>query len=148
MDGHMKIRETPEVLEISPPRCGTLNELDEFEALKSSRCPAQNRLGTRPKIRPGGDAGDGAGAFGIASPNLNKFELFNTKEFTQFQQLSEIKYQFRSSIRKMVGKLQNFEWFTPKERIFGRAHHGRTQQTTRSKDLSGSCWVTNNQQGI
>ena len=100
---------------------------EEFEALKSSRRPAQNRLGTRPKIRPGGhDAGD---AWCL--------------RYSLLHQISAVQHQTVHPISAAVGKLQ-ISSGSPPRNAESRAYHGRTQQTTRSEDLSGSCWVTNN----
>ena len=92
-----------------------------------SRRPAQNRLGTRPKIRPGGhDAGD---AWCL--------------RYSLLHQILAVQYQTVHPISAAVGELQ-ISSGSPPRNAESRAYHGRTQQTTRSEDLSGSCWVTNN----
>ena len=72
---------------------------EEFEALKSSRRPAQNRLGTRPKIRPGGhDAGD---AWCL--------------RYSLLHQISAVQHQTVHPISAAVGKLQISSGSPPKE---------------------------------
>ena len=111
-------------------RHGTREELEEFEALKSSRRPAQNRLGTRPKIRPGGHGAGDAWCL----------------RYSLLHQILAVQHQTVHPISAAVGELQ-ISSDSPPRNAFLRAHHGRTQQTTRSEDLSGSWDLSNKNMG-